>query len=209
MIRMAIAGAAAAFWLMLGVCWAVQNQAPQEQQAAPSAQAAPAVPAEPGITVDPNRFKLGPEDVIAVRVWREPDLSGVVAVSPDGHISLPLINEVQVSGLTSTQVSKLLSEMFAKFVNNPQVTVSIQAVRSKRYTISGEVNRPGAYPLAVQTTVFQALTAAGGFREFANKKKIIIVRGEQRLRFNYNEVVKGKNLAQNIELETGDQIIVN
>jgi polysaccharide biosynthesis/export protein len=208
MKRMAIAGAATAFWVMLGVCGAAQAPAAQEPNAAQAQPAAEAAAAA-GVTVDPTRFTLGPEDVLAVRVWREPDLSGTVVVRPDGHITLPLINDVAVSGLTPAQLSTRLAEMFAKFVNNPQVTVSIQAVRSKRYMVTGEVGRPGAYPLAVPTTVFEALTLAGGFREFANKKKIVIVRGDKRLRFNYNEVVKGKNLAQNVVLENGDQIIVN
>jgi polysaccharide export outer membrane protein len=88
------------------------------------------------------------------------------------------------------------------------VTVQVQAVRSKRYYVTGEVFRPGAYPLVVPTTVFEALTLAGGFREFANKKNITIVRGAKRLKFNYNDVVKGKNLDQNVTIESGDHIIV-
>jgi polysaccharide export outer membrane protein len=158
--------------------------------------------------VDPNSYKLGPDDVVFVRVWREPDLSGTMAVRPDGKITLPLINEIQASGLTPVQLGAEVTAALSKFVNNPQVMVAVQAVRSKRYYMSGEIQRAGAYPLASPTTIFEALTMAGGFHEFANKKKIMIIRGGKRFRFNWNQVVKGKNLEQNILLESGDQVIV-
>jgi len=160
--------------------------------------------------VDPHAYLLGAEDVINVRVWREPDLSGQIAIRPDGKIAMPLINEVQAAGLTPVALAERLKELLSKFVNNPQVVVSLQEVRSSRYYVSGDgINRSGAYPLAVPTHVFEAITLAGGFRDFANKKKIIIVRGSERLKFNYSEVVKGKNLDQNILLENGDEVVVN
>lgn len=158
--------------------------------------------------VDPNVYKLGPDDVIGVRVWRENDLSGQLAVRPDGKITMPLVNELKAADLTPTQLASEISKALTKFVNNPQVTVTVLQVRSKRYFMSGEIGRPGAYPLASPVTVFEALTMAGGFRDFANKKKITIIRGTKRFRFNWNEVVKGKNLSQNITLENGDQVIV-
>jgi polysaccharide biosynthesis/export protein len=159
-------------------------------------------------SVDHKAYTLGPADVIHVRVWREPDLSGLMEVRPDGQITMPVIKELKAAGLTPAQLEEQISKALSEYVKNPQVTVSVEAVRSKRYYLSGEINRPGAYPLASPTTVFEALTMAGGFREFANKKKITIIRGAQRFRFSWNEVVKGKNLAQNIGLESGDQIIV-
>jgi len=159
-------------------------------------------------SVDNKSYTLGPADVIHVRVWREPDLSGSMEIRPDGRITMPVIKEVKAGGLTPAQLEEQISKALSEYVKNPQVTVSVEAVRSKRYYLSGEINRPGAYPLASPTTVFEALTMAGGFREFANKKKITIIRGTERLRFNWNEVVKGKNLAQNIALENGDQIVV-
>lgn len=188
------------------------SAAPQQQaapaQAKPDPDAAAAATALPA-SVDPNKFDLGAEDVILVRVWREPDLSGVHVVRPDGKITLPLVGEIQASGETPTRLAAKIAELLGKeYIRDPQVTVSVQAVRSKRYYVSGEVMRPGAYPLVVPTTVFEALTLAGGFREFANTKKITIIRGSERLKFNYKDVVKGKNLGQNIQLENGDTINV-
>jgi polysaccharide export outer membrane protein len=121
---------------------------------------------------------------------------------------MPLVNEIKAADLTPSQLGEAIAAALSKFVNNPQVTVTVLSVRSKRYFISGEVSRPGAYPLATPITVFDALVMAGGFREFAGTKKITIMRGTQRFRFNWNEVVKGKNLSQNIFLENGDRVIV-
>lgn len=205
------ASAELALAVALGSAWLAAQNPPQEP-AAPAAERAK--PEAPGpvkslpATVDPKSFSLGPEDVIFVRVWREPDLSGQNVIRPDGMINMPLIKELQAAGLTPEQLAARITESLSKYINNPQVMVSVLAVRSKKYYVTGEVNRPAAYPLAVPTTVFEAITVAGGFRDFANKKKITIVRGAKRLRFNYNEVVKGKNLSQNVLLENGDQIIV-
>jgi polysaccharide export outer membrane protein len=168
----------------------------------------PAKPMAMPVAVDPNSYTLGPDDVVYVRVWREPDLSGALAIRPDGKITMPLINEVKASGLTPTQLADSITKGLSNYVNNPQVMVAVQAVRSKRYFMSGEINRPGAYPLASPTTVFEAITMAGGFREFASKRKITVIRGSKRFRFNWSQVVKGKNLQQNINLENGDQVIV-
>ena len=143
-----------------------------------------------------------------IRVWRENDLTGTHVIRPDGKITLPLIGEMTAAGLTPAALQKELTESLSKFINNPQVTVQVQAVRSKRYYVTGEVIRPGAYPLVVPTTAFEAITLAGGFREFANKKNITIARGKERLKFNYNDVAKGKNLSQNVLLQDGDTIIV-
>jgi polysaccharide export outer membrane protein len=161
-----------------------------------------------GASVDPNTYRLGADDVVGVRVWREPDLSGQISIRPDGKITMPLVNEIKAADLTPSQLGEAIAAALSKFVNNPQVTVTVLSVRSKRYFISGEVSRPGAYPLATPITVFDALVMAGGFREFAGTKKITIMRGTQRFRFNWNEVVKGKNLSQNIFLENGDRVIV-
>ncbi len=211
--------------ILLTSLWlAAQNPTPLHPETAPpdpakSAQAPAPVPAKPDVSeasktaplpaaVDPHSYTLGPDDVIYVRVWREPDLSAQLAVRPDGKITMPLINEIQAGGLTPIQLANRIGEALSKYINDPQVMVQVQAVRSKRYYISGEVMRPGMYPLSVPTTVFEALTMAGGFRDFANTKKITVVRGAKRLKFNYHEVVKGKKLDQNVALENGDQIIV-
>jgi len=161
-----------------------------------------------GAPVDPRTYKIGPEDILLVRVWREPELSGPLAVRPDGRITLPLIGEVEAAGVTPEQLTANIGKALSKFINRPEVLVSVQAVHSKKFLVSGEVYRPGAYPLVTPVTVMEAIVQAGGLREFANKKKIVVIRGAQRLNFNYNDVIKGKNLAQNVQVEHGDHIVV-
>jgi len=196
-----------AIWAGMLTGWA-QEQKRTETAPPPSALADPEVKKNAGAPVDPNTYMIGPEDVLAVRVWKEPDASGLVTVRPDGKITLSLGGDIQASGLTPEQLSKKIAEALSNYINRPQVTVVVQAVYSKKYYISGEVNRPGAFPLVVPTTVVEALTQAGGFREFANQKKIIIMRGAKRLTFNYKDYIKGKGLEQNIQLENGDHIVV-
>lgn len=160
--------------------------------------------------VDSKTFIIGPEDVLGIRVWREPELSGQFVVRPDGKISLPLVNEVQAAGLTPEQLSGGIVQSLSRYMNRPEVSVSVMAVNSRKYYIQGEVQKPGAYPLVVPTTVLEALVNAGGFREFANTKKIRILRnGKEQLKFNYKDVTRGKHTEQNIQLQPGDQIIVN
>jgi polysaccharide export outer membrane protein len=158
--------------------------------------------------VDPKTYLIGPEDILLVRVWREPELSGPVAVRPDGQITLPLVGDLQAGGLSPEMLVEGITKKLSTLMNSPQVMVSVQAVRSKKYYIIGEVGRPGEYPLVTPTTVLDALSNAGGFREFANTKKIVIMRGDKRLKFNYKEVTGGKNLEQNIALENNDHIVV-
>ena len=161
-----------------------------------------------GAPVDPRTYVIGAEDILMIRVWREPDLSGPVGVRPDGKISLPLIGEVQAGGTTPEKLAERITEGFSKYVANPEVMVQVASVNSKKYFISGEVLLPGSYPLVVPTTVLEALAVAGGFRDYADRKKILILRGPKRYSFNYSEVVKGKNMQQNIQLESGDHIII-
>ena len=161
-----------------------------------------------GAPVDPNKYSIGPEDVLQILVWREPDLSRMVAVRPDGKITMPLIGDLQAAELTPEQLKKSLVEALLKYINNPDVTVMVQDVRSKKYYIDGEVNRPGFFPLVTPTTVLEALSNVSGFREFANQKNIRILRHGVILKFNYKEVTNGKHLEQNIYLENGDHIIV-
>ena len=158
--------------------------------------------------VDPTTFQIGAEDVLAIQVWREPDFSRQVMVRPDGKITLPLIGELQGSGLTPDQLAKALTESLSKYLNNPQVIVTVLQVNSKKYFITGEIQKPGSFPLVVPTHVLDAISGAGGFRDFANQKKIVILRKGQRLKFNYKDVIKGKNTEQNVFVENGDYIIV-
>lgn len=183
------------------------RQAPAHPAEAAKEAASDAAAAAPA-PVDPQTFVIGPEDVLMVRVWREPEHSGIVTVRPDGKITLPLLGDIQAGGLTPDQLDRQITQSLSKLINNPDVIVSVQAVRSKRYYVTGEVNKPGAYPLVVPTTVLEALSLAGGFRDFANKKNITVLRGNKRFKFNYNDVIKGKNLDQNIKLENGDFILV-
>jgi polysaccharide export outer membrane protein len=158
--------------------------------------------------VDPNKYLIGPEDVLYIKVWREPDFSLAVVVRPDGKITMPLIGEVQAGGLTPLQLTKSLTELLTKYINNPDVTVFVTDVRSKKYYIDGEVNRSGSFPLITPTTILEALSNAGGFKEFSNPAKIRILRGSTVLKFNYKEVTAGKKMEQNILVESGDHIIV-
>ena len=161
-----------------------------------------------GAPVDQKTYRIGPEDIIGIKVWREPELTGALMVRPDGMISMPLIGELKASGSTPDELGKAITEALLKHMNRAEVFVSVQQVNSKKFYMTGEINRPGQYPLITETNVLQAISAAGGLREYANKKKIVIVRGDQRLKFNYKEVVEGKNLKQNVTLENGDHIII-
>jgi polysaccharide export outer membrane protein len=158
--------------------------------------------------VDNNSYIIGAEDILNIQVWREAELTRQVMVRPDGKIDLALVNEMEAAGLTPTQLSGNIREKLLKYIVNPEVSVSVQQVNSKKYFIQGEVLKPGAYPLVVPTTVLEGLVNAGGFRDFANLKNITVLRGKQILKFNYKEVRTGKRLEQNVMLRPGDQIIV-
>ena len=163
----------------------------------------------PGVApVDAKTYVIGAEDVIFVKVWRDNDVSGQFLVRPDGRISVPLIGDVTASGRTPEQLEKDVAERLAKFIKEPQVNVGILAVGSKKYLILGEVNKPGSFALVVPTNVLEALVNAGGFRDFANETKILILRGDKVFTFNYKQVTRGKKPEQNILLEPGDKIVV-
>jgi polysaccharide export outer membrane protein len=162
-------------------------------------------------TTDPA-YVIGPEDVLDISVWKEPDVSRVVPVRPDGRISLPLINDVQAAGLSPQQLAGSVSEKLKKYLNGPQVTVIVTAINSQRVFVVGEVLRAGAFPMLPGMTVLQALSSAGGFTTFADVKKIHVVRlrnGKQiEIPFNYRDVLKSENSGQNVKLEPGDTIVV-
>lgn len=162
---------------------------------------------EAGAPVDPKSYKIGTEDLLGVYVWKEREFSGQYVVRPDGKITMQLVGELTAAGLTPEQFQAKVAEALTKYLNQPQVIVSVIQVRSKRYFVSGEVNRSGPVALVTPTTVLQALSSAG-LREWANKKKIVIMRGSERIKFNYNDVIKGKKLEQNILLQDGDHIFV-
>jgi polysaccharide export outer membrane protein len=155
---------------------------------------------------------IGPEDTLAVVYWREKDMSADVVVRPDGMISLPLLNDINAAGLTPDQLRLAITEGATKFVEEPTVSIVVKAINSRKVFITGQVAKPGPYPLGGPTTVLQLIATAGGVAEYADKSKIMIVRAEggkqTTLKFNYQDVMKGKNLSQNIELKPGDAIIV-
>jgi polysaccharide export outer membrane protein len=158
--------------------------------------------------VDPKKYIIGPEDVLRITTWHEPDFTGTVQVRPDGKFSLPLIGDVTAAGLTPDGVARDLAKALETLLVKPQVSVAVIQVLSKSFYITGEVNRTGKFPLVVPTTIMEALTNAGGFKEYARPNKITIMRGKERIKFNYKEVIKGKNLEQNILLQDGDYIVV-
>jgi polysaccharide export outer membrane protein len=163
----------------------------------------------PAVAVDPNKYVIGPEDVLYVQVWRENDFTRQVVVRPDGRITMPLIGELQAGGLTPQQLTGSIKEQLTKYINSPDVSISVQEVRSKKYYMDGEVLKPGPYALITPTTVLEAISAAGGFRDFANQKDIHILRGVKIImKFNYKDVTKGKHTDENIYLENGDHIVV-
>jgi polysaccharide export outer membrane protein len=201
-----------AVFCALFVLFALLVPAAQEQKET-SAPPAPRPEAEAlrkaaGEPVDPSTYPIGAEDILFISVWRQADLSGTFLVRPDGKITMPLINDLQAAGLTPEKLAAVITEGISKFIVDPNVTVKVAQVNSKKYFVIGEVQRPGSYPLVVPTTILQAITIAGGLRDFANSKKITILRGPKRYKFNYKEVVRAQKMAQNILLENADQIIV-
>ena len=157
-------------------------------------------------------YRIGPQDVVRIDVWKEPDISRTIPVRPDGKISVPLLNDVQASGLTAMQLAGSLREGLSKYLTSPQVTVTVTEINSRRVYLTGEVNHPGALPLLPNMTVLQALSSAGGFTQFAKLKSIYIMRTENgkqvRHPFNYKEVVKGNLAEQNMLLQPGDVIVI-
>src|SRR5882724_612542 len=158
-------------------------------------------------TMDPKSFVIGAEDIIKITVWRDPEVSAQVMVRPDGKITLQLLGEIQAAGLTPDALTQVIYDGLSKLktIDRSEVTVTIIQVNSRKYFIQGDVYKPGPYTLLVPTSVLEALGFAGGFREFANQKDILIMRkGGARFKFNYKEVIAGKKLDQNIQLEAGD-----
>jgi polysaccharide biosynthesis/export protein len=176
----------------------------------PAKTAASETAAKPA-TDDPN-YVIGAQDVLDISVWKEPEVSRVVPVRPDGKISLPLLNDVQAAGLTPSKLAAQITESLKKFVANPQVTVIVTIINSQRIYILGEVSRAGAYPLLPGMTVLQALSSGGGFTQFANTKKIYLLRTvngkQEKYPFNYKEVIAGRHSDENISLKAGDTIVV-
>jgi polysaccharide biosynthesis/export protein len=181
----------------------------QAQEAAKNVEKQASSPAQAPATADAS-YKIGPQDVLRIDVWKETEITRSVPVRPDGKISLPLLNDVQAAGLTAMELASVITEGLKKFINNPQVTVTVTEINSRRIYVTGEVTKPGAYPLLPNMTALQALTSAGGFTQFSNTKKIYVLRNESGKQvkhpFNYKAVLDGKQ--DDIPLQPGDTIVV-
>lgn len=193
--------------------WAAPQQMKDAAtQPAKDAATQPAPPKPAAVSHDD--YVIGAGDELYVSVWKEPDLTRTVPVRPDGKITLPLVGDVQASGLTPKSLEENLTKQLAAFVSAPSVTVTVQGVHSQKFNIVGEVQKPGAYELSgPPSTVLDAIAMAGGLKDFAKSKKIYILRvkndGTQvRLPFNYKEVIKGEHMDQNVVLQARDTIVV-
>lgn len=189
------------------------TSAPPPMEKPPEAPKVPSTvgPEATGLPIDPNSYVIGPEDILNIRVWREPDFTGPRGVRPDGKITMPLIGDLQAAGLTPIRLSDHLKEALKGSLRDPEIEVDVIQVNSKRYTVAGGVMRPGPYPLVRPTHIFDAINDAGGFRDFAKKSDVIVIRADgARLHFNYDAYSKGKKNknADNFLLENGDTILV-
>jgi polysaccharide biosynthesis/export protein len=160
-----------------------------------------------------SEYRIGPSDVLAINVWKDNELSRTVLVRPDGKISLPLIDELAVSGLTAREVQELIAQKLEKYVSKPQVTVIVTEVKSRTYTVVGKIAKPGSYELAKPTTVLEAIAIAGGFVDFAKIAKVYVIRrapdgSQTRLPFDYKKVLNGSKADENIDLQSGDTIVI-
>jgi polysaccharide export outer membrane protein len=179
---------------------------------ATAAQALSERPIAAGPPPLPPGYVIGAADKLAISFWRENDLSAEVVVRPDGRISLPLINDVEAAGMTPEQLRVRLAEAASRFLENPTPTVVVREIHSRVVFITGNVDKPGAYPLTGRMTVLQLIASAGGLREFVSGKNIVLLRHDAardiRMPFDYQAVLKGKRLQQNVEMRPGDTVIV-
>jgi polysaccharide export outer membrane protein len=160
----------------------------------------------------PPDYVIGPDDVLDVRFWKDQDMSGEVVVRPDGRISLPLLNDVAAAGLTPDQLRVRLMEEARRYVEAPNATVIVKTINSRKVFITGQVGKPGPYPLTSRITVVQLIAMAGGLLEYAEANRIVIMRSENgrvtSVRFDYTKLAEGRNVPQNVELRPGDTVIV-
>ena len=171
--------------------------------------------APPDATSKPhdNSFVIGNDDVLAINVWKEPDISRSIPVRSDGKISLPLVGEVQASGQTPLKLETEIAGKLKNYISEPEVTVMVQQINSQKFNVLGQVMHPGSFVIANSPTVLDAIALAGGFRDFAKQKSIYVLRensdGTQaRLAFNYKDVIKGINPTQNVKLQPRDTVVV-
>ena len=159
-----------------------------------------------------KKYHIGPGDVLEISVWKEPDLSRKLVVPPDGIIAFPLIEAVNVTDLTVSDLKKIVTQRLSEFITESTVTVMMIEIKSHRASVIGKVNKAGEFPIDMDTTVMQILAKAGGLNPFASKGNIKILRQHDnkiiKIPFNYGQVEKGANLEQNIILKAGDVVVV-
>jgi polysaccharide export outer membrane protein len=190
--------------VMLSVSAVAQSKQPPAANASPTTSVvAPTLPKD---------YVIGVADILNVVFWRDKDMSAEVVVRPDGKISLPMLNDVPAAGMTPEQLAVSIQDAAKKFIRDPGATVIVKEIRSRKVYVVGEVTKPGTFPLESDMTVLQAIAQAGGFVDGANKGDIVIVRTEngqeRRYNFNYNDVLRGKDVKQNIRLLPGDTILI-
>jgi polysaccharide export outer membrane protein len=179
----------------------------------PTRPASAPVPGSPtaGVVVSSD-FVVGAEDVLGVMFWREADLSGDVVVRSDGRITLPLIGDIAAAGQTPAALREQIQAAATKYLTDPNVTVMVKQINSRKVFITGQIGQPGSYPLTGPRTVMQLISLAGGLTQYAKSDAISILRQEQgrtrAMNFNYRDVAMGKNVQQNIQLQPGDTIVV-
>lgn len=176
----------------------------------PEAKPAPVASAVPGI--DPLNYRVGPEDVLEISVWKEEGLRKEVLVRPDGGLSYPLIGEVQAAGKSVLELRDEIAKRLEKFIPEPAVSVAILKIGSQRIYVVGKVQKPGEFPVGRYVDVLQALSMAGGLTPFADANAIRVMRREGTkqvaLPFEYNRIVRGDKVEQNIQLRAGDVVVV-
>jgi len=191
------------------------QRSPEGAQATQTASAKPVTDRPEGVNPPVKVGKdyvIGADDVLDVSVWKEQELTRTLQVRPDGKISMPLLGDVQAAGLTPGQLAQVVSDKLKKFLTAPQVTVILTQINSQRVYVIGEVTRPGAYPVLPGMTILQAISSAGGLTQFANSKKIFLMRDENRIQtkypFSYKEVLDGRKAEENLTVKAGDTIVV-
>jgi polysaccharide biosynthesis/export protein len=203
--------------VLISVLTVAQAGASAGQQAPPSESDKKAVDQKatsaPAKGHSDETYVIGADDVLAINVWKEPDVSRSVPVRSDGKISLPLVGELQAAGQTPRQLEDAIKQRLQNYISEPEVTVIVQDSKSQKINILGMVARPGAYLLSGSITVLDAIAMAGGFKDFAKQKSVYVLRQgpdgtQQRIPFNYKEVIKGKNPEQNIRLLPRDTVVV-
>jgi len=184
------------------------SAAGQNAAARPASAVAPAAAAAPSA----DEYVIGPDDVLSISFWREKDLSADVTVRPDGKVTVPLLNDVMASGRTPEQLRDAIQQLARAYLEDPTPTVVVKEIKSRRVFITGQVEKPGPYPLNDRLTVLQLIAVAGGLKEFADGKSITVMRTVNgrvvALPFNYRDVVRRKHLDQNVELRPGDTVVV-